>query len=237
MNSLLKVIWNFIFNLTGMDISSGAWYRDWSFYLIELKADYEKVKALFAGKNFTPKETAPGETRLQIVGCDMRDVQYVGPYREVSIQVPVEPLDSSPDESYAHLFLPVTTEAARWGGVDISGFPKFIADIDIKKEEGNIVCQLFEGEKKILEFRFKDRIGTKNQWTWVYYGTRKQRNIMTSFDLQGLLAEDIFPENAQFELGSHKISDTLGEIILSEQIVRLMTGHAVSGILHKPVQI
>ena len=107
MNSFRKVIWNFVFNLTGLDLSFGAKYEDWSFYLIELKANYQGVKKLLAERHFIPKEIAPGETRLQIVGCEMRKVQVVGSYHEVSIQVPVEPLGDGPGEKFAHLASPL----------------------------------------------------------------------------------------------------------------------------------
>jgi len=98
MNSLLKVYWNLVFNLTGLDVSFDIKYNDWSFYLVELKADYQVVKEILAQRLVVPKEIAPGETRLQIVACKMRSVQLSGPYNEVSIQVPVESLDGSPSD-------------------------------------------------------------------------------------------------------------------------------------------
>ncbi|GAI25261.1 unnamed protein product, partial [marine sediment metagenome] len=68
MNSILKVIWNLVFNLTGLDISFGANYKDWTFYLIELRADYQRVKDMLAERQIVPREVVPGETRIQIVG-------------------------------------------------------------------------------------------------------------------------------------------------------------------------
>ena len=110
MNTILKVIWNAVFNLTGLDISMSARYDDWSFYLIELRANYPVIKGLLADRHLAPKEITPGETRLQIVGCEMRKVQVAGPYHEVSIQVPVEPFEKSPNGTFTHLYLPVNTE-------------------------------------------------------------------------------------------------------------------------------
>ncbi len=116
---------------------------------------------MLAEKHFIPTEIAPDETRLQIVGCEMRNVQVVGSYHEVSIQVPVESLDESPGDKFAHLYLPVSTEAARWPGVDIYGFPKFVANIDIEKDENQVVCRLSANKELILEFRTDDKVGTK----------------------------------------------------------------------------
>ena len=112
MNTILKFVWNLIFNLTGLDISFGAKYKDWDFFLIELHADYQGVKEILAERGLLPMKDAQGETRIQIVGCDMKDVEIVGPYYEISIQAPVEALDGSSNEQFAHLYLSVTTEAA-----------------------------------------------------------------------------------------------------------------------------
>ncbi len=79
----------------------------------------------------------------------MRAVQIAGPYTEVAIQVPVEPVDDSPGDKFAHLFLPVSTEAARWPGVDIYGFPKFVAKINFVRDENQIACRLDANEELI----------------------------------------------------------------------------------------
>ena len=236
MNSLLKACWNLVFNSTGFDVSFDAKYRDWSFYLLELKANYQGVKELLAERNLVPKEIVPGETRLQIVGCEMRAVQIAGPYNEVSIQVPVNPLENSPGEKYAHLFLPVSTEAARWPGVYIYGFPKFIAKIDFAQHEGQITCHLATPGETILEFSMEDKIGTKKQETWEYYGSRKHQIIRTIFDLEGLILEEANP-NVSFALGIHELADTIRRLLLSNEVVRTMIGHNVAGVLRKPVPV
>ena len=44
MNEFLNFVWNGVFNLTGIDLSFDIRYRDYSFYLVELKADHNAVK-------------------------------------------------------------------------------------------------------------------------------------------------------------------------------------------------
>ena len=46
--------------------------------------------------------------------------------------------------------LPVTTERARRGGVDMYGYPKFLADISFSREKDALACTLSEGGKNIL---------------------------------------------------------------------------------------
>ena len=236
MNSLLKVYWSLIFNLTGRDVSFDAEYKDFSFFGIELRANYQEVKCFLAARNLVPKESAPGETRLQIVGCEMRKVRIAGPYNEVAIQVPVEPLDDSPDDRFAHLFLPVTTEAARWPGVDIYGFPKFIAKIDIAKEEAKIVCRLAADGEQILEFGMLDKTGPKKRAKWEFYGNRKKQIVKVVFDWEGCFAEEA-GGTISFVLGKHPIADTIRGLLLSNEVVRTSIGHNVFGILRKPVRV
>lgn len=237
MNSILKVVWNLIFDLTGLDFSFGAIYKDWTFYLIELRADYQKVKKILAERQIVPKEVVPGETRIQIVGCDMRDVQIVGSYQEVSIQVPVELMDEGPNEIFAHLYLPVTSEEARWPGVDINGFPKFIALIDIEVKDSQIDCRLGDKDEPILEFRMDDFIGEEKKFIWEFYGNRKERIIKTTFELKGMVYEEEANPNANLFLGKHPISEALGNLLLSDKVVRTVIGHDVSGYLKKPVHV
>lgn len=237
MNPFLKILWNLVFNLTGLDISFDARYDDWSFYLIELRADYQRVKELLRGKHLIPKETAPGETRLQIAGCEMRKVQVAGPYHEVSIQVPVEPLEESPNEKFTHLYLPVNTEKSRWPGVDIMGMPKFLADIEFEKENNRITCRLAEADKLILEFTMDDRAGSMQHFHWDYYGLRKGKIVRTTMDPQGLISFGESGGNASLRLGEHVVADTLREILSSDEIVRTIIGSKVSSTLTKPVQI
>jgi len=131
----------------------------------------------------------------------------------------------------------VSTEAARWPGVDIYGFPKFIAKIDFTKDENQIACRLAENEEPILEFRMDDKVGTKKQTRWEFYGNRKQRIVITAFDLEGLILEEETNKNVKLVLGKHTIAERLKGLLLSNEVVRTMIGHEVTGILRKPVQI
>lgn len=237
MNAILKVIWNLVFRVLGLDISFNAKYHDWSFYLIELRANYDVVKDLLASRHLLPKETALGETRLQIVACEMRRVQVAGPYNELSVQVPVEPLEDSPNAKFTHLYLPVTTEESRWPGVDVFGFPKFIANIDIKTDSGRLACRLAQGDRMILEFQMDDKAGPRKHYHWDYYGTRKRQIVKSTMDPEGSIWEEQSSGNATLLLGDHPVADTLRKSLLSHEVVRTMTGHNVSSLLKKPVRI
>jgi hypothetical protein len=99
---MLKFVWNFIFKLTGSDISFSVCYYNWDFFLIELPADYKGIEGILARRKLIPLKDAGGNARIQIAGCDMKDVQIVGPYYEISVQAPVEALEGSEHAHYTH---------------------------------------------------------------------------------------------------------------------------------------
>jgi hypothetical protein len=237
MNAILKAYWNLIFRLTGLDVSFDIRYPRWSYFLIELRARFGGVSSMLRARRLTPKETAPGETRLQIVGCDMQDVHISGPYKELSIQVPVEAVESIPGGKSAHLWLPVTTEAARWPGVDIYGFPKFIAAIDCVHQTNQVAWTLKEHGASILDFGMRDEVGASRQERWQYYGTRKGQTVLIDFDVEGPVLDRSGGAGAYLSLGSHPIASALREVLVSDDILRTVVGHQVSSVLRKPVPV
>jgi hypothetical protein len=49
--------------------------------------------------------------------------------------------------------LPVTTEIARWGGVELYNYPKFIAGINFTRTTDSIICDLSEKGEHILTLK------------------------------------------------------------------------------------
>ena len=220
-----------------MDASFDTQYSDWSFCSAEYRARYQAVKELVKERGLVPRETAAGETRVQIAACEMREVQVAGAYNEVSIQVPVESLEGDPGDRSAHLWLPVSTNAARWPGVDIYGLPKFVARIEIEREGGRIRCRLAENDALVLEFAVPERTGTQQQLTWAYYGCRKRQIVVTRFDFSGSIYAGESDQPVELVLGEHRIADVLRGLLLSERAERIVVGSALSGYLRKPVRV
>ena len=237
MNKFLKFAWNGVFNLTGIDLSFDIRYRHWSFYLVELKADHNAVKKRFEDMRWVPVETSPGETRIQVMCLDVRDVQLIGPYKEISIQVPVKTLDGSKTDTFAHLYLPVTSEAARWGGVDVNGFPKFIATIDIERKNSVTECKLINNDDLILGFSLENHDGINIEFTWDFYGRRKDKITRTSFEIQGNYFESRDVGGAYLYFGTQKISEELKDLLVSDKVVKIAIGEHMSGTLRKPIYI
>jgi hypothetical protein len=131
----------------------------------------------------------------------------------------------------------VTTESARWPGVDITGFPKFISSID-RYERGNIIhWRLGDEEKPVLMFEMEDVTGPEKRIRWDYYGNRKKAMIKTVFEIEGKIFEGEAGQNTKLTLGGHPIAAELGKLLLSYEVVRIITGHDLKGKLRKPIPV
>lgn len=236
-NTLLRILWNTFFKMTGMDLSFDVHYRDISQYLIEMRARYEPIRKWFDDKGWTPLEVSSGETKVMINFLDLKKVPLLGPYKEVSIHVPIEPFDESKYDTFAHLYLPVTSEAARWGGVDINGFPKFLADIDIRLDKGMMYGSLVESGKKVMDIQVKDGSSKENELRWDIYGYRKGKVTSTTFEMKGSYLEREPSNEDKITLGDHKISEELRKVLISEEIQKVSIGKDLTALLRKPIVI
>ena len=140
-------------------------------------------------------------------------------------------------EPFVHLYLPVTSENARWGGVDVNGFPKFIATIDIMKNDNVTKCRLMDMDNLILGFNLENHPGMNVGLTWDMYGKRKDNITRTSFEIQGNIFESWDVGDAYLYFGSQKISEDLKGLLVSDKVVRIAMGELMSGTLRKPIYI
>ena len=123
-----------------------------------------KVKALLPHASMQPIELYPGRCLVAFTAFEYRKTD-IDPYNEFSIaflvsfgrpQIPglTAAWQMLNKRFTAYVWqLPVTTEIARAGGVELYGYPKFLARIDFRRESGWLTCDLAEGDKKILSLR------------------------------------------------------------------------------------
>ena len=153
-------------DLRGQVARSPCFYRDAALLGGLFTADLAAARALMP----TPRHhvLALGGRALVAVHClDYRDSD-IGPYGEVSISVAVAcgPTPRVPaarllsailtDRYQAQvLSLPVTTDVALWGGLDVFGYPKYLAAIEHEETATTRICRLRDREsgELILEAR------------------------------------------------------------------------------------
>ncbi len=124
-------------------------------------ASTRMVKKFLPHKDMHPVEIFPGRSLVGFSAFEYRKTD-IDPYNEFSISILISfgkrvfPGLGILGQQRRKLFtayvwhLPVTTEIARYGGVELYGYPKFIADINFTKKSDEIVCTLSEKGKHIL---------------------------------------------------------------------------------------
>ena len=118
--------------------------------------------------------------------------------------------------------LPVTTEIARAGGVELYGYPKFIADIEFQRPEGWVECRLSEQGTHILTLRGKDLPTAKGKaLRYVTYSVKDGTPLMTNVCVNPVeFAQSRSGKAAELEIGAgHSICDELRSIDLGKKPV------------------
>ena len=127
---------------------------------IYMLASIEKVKAILPSKRMQPYRVMPQRCLVSVLVLKYRQSD-IGPYNEVSISIPftldqVSPLFTGllrkiPEVPMVYIHqMPVTTQIALDAGVEFSGFPKFMAEINITEKDDRVSCHLGAGDKQIL---------------------------------------------------------------------------------------
>lgn len=108
-----------------------------------------------------PLEIKGGRTLVSITAFEYRKTD-IKPYNEFSIAILISygkkglPFLSLMSQKFRSCYdmyiwhLPVTTEIARRGGVDLYGFPKFLAGIDFTHGSNKTTCVVSEKKKHII---------------------------------------------------------------------------------------
>ena len=127
-------------------------------------ASTEKVRRLLPLPDMHPVEAWLGRALVAFTAFEYRKTD-IDPYNEFSISFPITFRKKAiPGITVLGMMarryftayvwqLPVTTERARKGGVEMYGYPKFLADIIFSRENDALTCTLSEGGKNILTLK------------------------------------------------------------------------------------
>jgi hypothetical protein len=193
-------------------------------------ASTARVKELLPLPQMHPIELSPGKCLVAFTAFEYRETD-INPYNEfaiaflVTFDKPQIPFLTSALQMYrrrmtAYVWhLPVTTEIARVGGVELYGYPKFIADIEFEKEADKITCHLAENGKKILSLQGKVLpVARGKNSKIITYSNIKDIPLVTNVYFNQLeFAETRDKQAATLEIGSdHRICEDLRKIGLSQ---------------------
>lgn len=155
------VQWFFPDAETQRDFPLPVFYQDNLSMTAIYTASTSRVRALLPRPEMHPVELYPGRALVAITCFEYRTCD-IDPYNEVSISFLIRyggrPLPGltvlqmmARRRFSAYVWqLPVTTEIARRGGVDYYGYPKFLADIEFRREGDRVTCELAEAGERIL---------------------------------------------------------------------------------------
>ena len=218
---------------------SPMFYRDAAFMGAVFTAELGALRELLKDSGLSPVEVWPGRGLAAIFCLQYRDSD-IGPYNEVSLSLPVRRRGFGPLEALRALQsgsfhawvaeLPVTTEAALYGGVDYFNYPKYLAEISFREEGGRRSCALRDkatGEL-ILEFS-GEKIGTKASPgpagsllefnTYPRKDGRSLRARMLVNELDG--GASYLRERARLSLGGHPRAEPFRRLKLGRQLYHL----------------
>lgn len=214
----------------GRTIQLPVFYYDAATLSAQFLAPIENVRQLLPSKRLHPLRVTPWHCVVNLSTFEYR-ASDVGAYNEVSIGIPVmldEPsplfvgtLRQVPETLKVFIVhLPVTTELARDAGIDLAGYPKFLADITFEQNDQWVTCHLREAGQHILTLR--GQVGTLKT------APRSRIQPITTREGYLLRSELVVSEReqvvgkgssgVQFELGDHPIAQELKALKLGKVI-------------------
>jgi hypothetical protein len=185
-----------------------------------------KLKELLPTSKLVPVEVYPGKGLLGFMAADYRDTS-IGPYKEFIIMVPARyhprfnpplfpVLRMSASLSFEVFIwqLPLTSEVGLHAGIDIWGFPKFIADIDFSEGDNTVSCTLAEEGKHILTLEVKKNAARmKTYFDYTIFSVKDRELLRTHVNgISGSLGRSFKPGGAHLTLGEHPIARRIREV-------------------------
>jgi hypothetical protein len=223
--------WYFIHALTGVHLATPTHYLDWSMMSASFPAHVANVQETLPSVKLNPVQSMPGITTVMFRATEIRQVRGLSPYNEFSVEVPVvyEGTGKAAVLSGSYvLYMPVTTEEARWGGVEVNGLPKFITEIHFEEVGEVRRCRVQAEGKDIINLEVKKLIAEPQSWDWYLYGVRDGQLLRMLVQIQGQKGMTDVREGASYTLGDHPIAEELRSL----QIDTVSIAHEYAPQLH-----
>ncbi|MGV1047713.1 MAG: acetoacetate decarboxylase family protein [Solirubrobacterales bacterium] len=208
------------------------------------------LRRLLPDPRFVPARLAPGLGAVGVTCFEYRDTD-LGPYNELAITVllndprfatnlPGRALLASLRDNQLHAWvhhLPVTTEIARAGGVELYNYPKFIGSIEFDQGGSRRTCRLGEGDEQILTLDGPlidtPRCGEAQLFSHLWMDRQPQSSEFKLNVIAG--GRPPRPRVARLELGErHPIARELAGLLLSRHSIYYELLARFEGILYGP---
>jgi hypothetical protein len=131
----------------------------------------------------------------------------------VAIAIPAH-LDLGHTEPQIHalwyLHLPVSTEDARWGGVENYGFPKFVAEIRINSDPPE--CRLTDEGHGILTLKVRKLEASFQEWAVSNVMMQGGKLIRSTLGIAGQRGMDETAGGGSLSFGDHPMAEKMNQL-------------------------
>ena len=220
-------------------------YYDWAAIMAHFPAPVAKLRELLPSQRLKPALLTPGTGLLTLAAFEYRDLACFPPYNELAIGIPVqyEPAVNIPALPllrqqwfstfglYIH-HLPVTTQEAYEFGVEVWGYPKFLAEISFEETEQVRRCFLHADGKDILTLEVEKLRTTERSMDYHSYTVKGGQLLRTHIEVQGEAGMVRLKGGASFTLGDHPIAAQLGALGIGEKAAECLYAPRVQSMLH-----
>jgi hypothetical protein len=212
-------------------------YSDYSLMGAAFHAPVNTVKKVLPSDKLKLVKAAPDTTTIAFIATENRAIDGMSPYNEFDVMVPVtyEMEDNVPGLPGIYcIYLPVTTEEALIGGVEIYGYPKFLADISFE-EVGDIRrCQVCSAGKEILTLEVRRSPTKLESYDTYTYTVKDGQLIRTLLRVQGENSTNYVSGGASYTLGDHPIAAEIKALGIENTSVMCRYAPELKMLLHLP---
>lgn len=229
-NSFFKSVAQWDIALKNYPMKIPVFYYDNTSMTAIFTASTQKIKKYLPHHAMKPLELFPGKCLVAFMAFEYRKTD-INPYNEFSISIPIS-FGKTPVPGFSLLssmlkkcftayiwHLPVTTDIALIGGVEVLGYPKIVADIVFTKEADRLECALSEKGKPIVTMKGKIlKTSRGKQMTYRTFSLKNNIPIETHIHVDPVeFAQCRGAGAAEITIGSgHPICDELHDIGLSK---------------------
>lgn len=223
-------------------------YLSWEMMMAHFPASASRVRGLLPSSKLQPIQIVPGLALVTLAAFEYHRAATLAPYREVAIMIPVrlQAMINLPllpllfphwfrDVGFYIVHLPVTTQEACDIGIEIWGFPKFVAQIDFQSANGVRKCSLWDQNEHVLTLEQNIPVSeTERSMNFLAYPVKGGELLKTLVQTKARYTERRLPLGASCTLGNHRIANQLRGLGMWKYAFGRLYGIKAESLLNEP---
>ena len=207
------------------------------------------IRKFLPTNKLKPVVIGRGRTIFAIGAYEYLDTS-IGPYNEVAMGVPCiyDPRVNIPflpaifDQAFSVgfflLHLPVTTKIALDSGIEIWGFPKFLATVKFEESPETRTCILEADGRRILSLHVRKAERSKQEARDIKsFGVKGTTLLETTMHTRRLIWNTRATDSAIVEEGDHPIAEELRELKNDWKLLRAFYAPTMKSIVEAPRKV